>query len=348
MAGAESVGAVPRRAPGEHARVGRASARSRGRGRCSWRCRRSSARARLATRGEWPTASIRRGWRCCWRCSRSARACNLIGEDVFVNVAGGMTARRAGRRPRASRRPSRRACATGPLPRRRRSSARSDWPARSAASRRPRCACARRASSASRRCVRARRPNLDPDDPVRWPTASANWSRSRSVARRWMCSSYEFRRWFISRAFHTGRRAMAWFILARVLFVGTVAYSAALLRPVHAAWLPNVAVRAGDRRAVRRLRDPAPSHARHAHAGRDDRRRASASPWRKTIGAALFWANTDDRARRLPALVRAAGAAVSRARASAAARASGWSRRGIVGLFRGTGCRGAIGSSTPA
>ena len=37
------------------------------------------------------------------------------------------------------------------------------------------------------------------------------------------------------------RPAMAWFILARVLFVAAVTYTAVLLRPFHADWLPNVA-----------------------------------------------------------------------------------------------------------
>ena len=32
---------------------------------------------------------------------------------------------------------------------------------------------------------------------------------------------------------------MAWFILARVLFVAAVTYTAVILRPFHADWLPN-------------------------------------------------------------------------------------------------------------
>ena len=38
---------------------------------------------------------------------------NLLGDDVYVNVAGGIDGRRAGRRPRRSSRPSPRASATG-------------------------------------------------------------------------------------------------------------------------------------------------------------------------------------------------------------------------------------------
>ena len=87
---AEPVEAVPRRAAGERARAPPCCAASRDRGRCSSRCRRSSAPARTATRGGWRAASIRTGCRCCSRCSRSAPGLNLIAEDVFVNVAGGM------------------------------------------------------------------------------------------------------------------------------------------------------------------------------------------------------------------------------------------------------------------
>ena len=36
-------------------------------------------------------ASTRIGSRCCWRCSKSAPACTLAGDDVYVNIAGGMS-----------------------------------------------------------------------------------------------------------------------------------------------------------------------------------------------------------------------------------------------------------------
>ena len=90
-AGAESVEAVSRRAAGRTRRARRCCARSKARGRSSSKCRRSSARAPTATRAAWRAASISSGCRCCSRCSRSAPACNLIGDDVFVNIAGGMT-----------------------------------------------------------------------------------------------------------------------------------------------------------------------------------------------------------------------------------------------------------------
>ena len=69
----------------------RCCARSRVRGRSSSRCRRSPARRRTAWPSGWRSASIRTGCRCCWRCSRSAPACTWSSDDVFVNIAGGMS-----------------------------------------------------------------------------------------------------------------------------------------------------------------------------------------------------------------------------------------------------------------
>ena len=85
---------------------------------------------------------------------------------------------------------------------------------------------------------------------------------------------------------------MAWFVLARVLFVAAVTYSAILLRPFHADWIPNAAFGVGAGVAAGRLRDPAQEHVGHAHARRHDRRRHRPGGIAKTIGAALFWANT--------------------------------------------------------
>ena len=86
---------------------------------------------------------------------------------------------------------------------------------------------------------------------------------------------------------------MAWFILARVLFVGTVAYSAALLRPVHPAWLPNVvfglAIAGLFVVFEVRLRHTPVTHMLGAMIGG-----ALGLAVAKTIGAALFWANTDN------------------------------------------------------
>ena len=72
-------------------RAPRCCARSKGRGRFSSRCRRSSARRRSAIRGARRAASIRTGCRCCSPCSTSAPASISPADDVFVNVAGGMT-----------------------------------------------------------------------------------------------------------------------------------------------------------------------------------------------------------------------------------------------------------------
>jgi DNA repair protein RadA/Sms len=63
----------------------------RDRGRCSSKCRRSSAPARTATRAGWRAASIRTASRCSSPSSRKRAGLNLLGEDVFINVAGGMT-----------------------------------------------------------------------------------------------------------------------------------------------------------------------------------------------------------------------------------------------------------------
>ena len=74
-AGAQSVGAVSRRAPDRHAgfrrvvlprRLAAAAGRSAG--------ARQHAAA-TASRGAWRWASIRTACRCCWRCSKSAPAC---------------------------------------------------------------------------------------------------------------------------------------------------------------------------------------------------------------------------------------------------------------------------------
>ena len=62
----------PSGAPARRAR--RCCAASKARGRCSSRCRRSSAAAPTATPAGWRAASIRTGCRCCSRSSRSAPA----------------------------------------------------------------------------------------------------------------------------------------------------------------------------------------------------------------------------------------------------------------------------------
>jgi uncharacterized protein YacL len=86
---------------------------------------------------------------------------------------------------------------------------------------------------------------------------------------------------------------MAWFILARVLFIGTVAYSAALLRPVHPAWVPNLvfglAIAALFVVFEIRLRHTPVTHMLGAMIGG-----ALGLAVAKTVGGALFWANTDN------------------------------------------------------
>jgi len=86
---------------------------------------------------------------------------------------------------------------------------------------------------------------------------------------------------------------MAWFILARVLFVAAVTYTAVILRPFHADWLPNAAF--GFALAALlvgfeiRLKKTSVTHMLGAMIGG-----AIGLATAKTIGAALFWANTLD------------------------------------------------------
>ena len=88
---------------------------------------------------------------------------------------------------------------------------------------------------------------------------------------------------------------MAWFVLARVLFVAAVGYSAYQLQPLRggAALEPRRSASSSASLIVA-LRDPPQGHLGHPHA----RRAASAAPIglaaAKTIGAALYWANLGD------------------------------------------------------
>ena len=165
-AGAESVAAVPGRAADERARARRCCARSKARGRSSSRCRRSSARRRSATPRRTASGLDQNRLSLLLAVLDKRAGLNLATDDVFVNVAGGMTvdepaADLADRRP-----PSPRACATAPFRPTSSSSARSAWPAKCARRRRRRCACAKPASSASRAasCPRAvSRPRDVPD-----------------------------------------------------------------------------------------------------------------------------------------------------------------------------------------
>ena len=129
---------------------------------------------------------------------------------------------------------------------------------------------------------------------------------------------------------------MAWFALARVLFVAAVAYAAAVLQPLSVGLPSNVAfalVLAGARRAVRgRLRETAVTRilgALHRLRRRPDdrardRRRAVLGRLRRS-------------ARRVPPQLHADRAAVSRPGARRASTASGSSRRAWSSLFRAAG-----------
>jgi uncharacterized protein YacL len=86
---------------------------------------------------------------------------------------------------------------------------------------------------------------------------------------------------------------MAWFVLARLLFITAVTYSAVLLRPFNAATLPNAAfglALAGLFVVFEvRLKHTAVTNMLGAMIGG-----ALGLATAKTVGAALFWANTGD------------------------------------------------------
>ena len=86
---------------------------------------------------------------------------------------------------------------------------------------------------------------------------------------------------------------MAWFILARVLFIAAVVYTAVLLRPFHADWMPNAAFGAALSALLVgfeiRLKTASVTNMLGAMIGG-----AVGLATAKTIGAALFWANAGD------------------------------------------------------
>jgi uncharacterized protein YacL len=86
---------------------------------------------------------------------------------------------------------------------------------------------------------------------------------------------------------------MAWFLLARILFVVTVVVSAAVLRPIQSDMWVNVAFAIGVAALVlvfeARVRETAVTHLLGALIGG-----GIGLGIAKTIGAALFWANTAD------------------------------------------------------
>jgi len=86
---------------------------------------------------------------------------------------------------------------------------------------------------------------------------------------------------------------MAWFVLARVLFLAAVAYSAIVLRPFHSDWIPNAALGVGLASLLVafeiRLKNASVTNMLGAMIGG-----AVGLAGAKTISAALFWANTSD------------------------------------------------------
>ena len=86
---------------------------------------------------------------------------------------------------------------------------------------------------------------------------------------------------------------MAWFVLARVLFLAAVTYSAIVLRPFHSDWIPNAAFGVGLASLLVafeiRLKNASVTNMLGAMIGG-----AVGLAAAKTISAALFWTNTSD------------------------------------------------------
>src|SRR5947209_5588632 len=95
-------------------------------------------------------------------------------------------------------------------------------------------------------------------------------------------------------AFHDGGRSMAWFALARVLFVVVVAYAAAVLRPLPSGPSVNIAFALALATLVvffeSRLRETAVTRLLGALIGC-----TIGLAIARAIGAGLFWADTGDR-----------------------------------------------------
>ena len=89
--GAESVGAVPGRAARRTRRARRCCAASKGRGRCWSKCRRSSARSSYGNARRMASGIDQNRLSLLLAVLEKRAGLNLLGEDVFVNVAGGMT-----------------------------------------------------------------------------------------------------------------------------------------------------------------------------------------------------------------------------------------------------------------
>ena len=105
---------------------------------------------------------------------------------------------------------------------------------------------------------------------------------------------------------------MAWFLLARLLFVIAVVYSAVLLRPLGGSVAAQRRLRRGAGRGVCRLRVAAQEHLGHAHARRDAGRRHRPGHRQDRRRGALLGRH-QGRPRRVPPLLRAARPAVPRA-----------------------------------
>ena len=168
--------------PAERAGLGGAVLRSKARGRCSSRCRRSSAPARYGNARRMASGIDQQRLSLLLAVLEKRAGLNLIGDDVFVNIAGGMTVDEpaadlgVARGDRVERAQPRR------FRRRPRCSARSAWPARSAAITQA-ALRVREAAQMGFTPLRHAGGNIDPAD-AHGPTAAASWSASGRSARR--------------------------------------------------------------------------------------------------------------------------------------------------------------------
>ena len=137
---------------------------------------------------------------------------------------------------------------------------------------------------------------------------------------------------------------MAWFVLARVLFLAAVTYSAIVLRPFHSDWIPNAAFGVGLASLLVafeiRLKNASVTNMLGAMIGG-----AVGLAAAKTISAALFWTNTGDQ--RIAFLHAFTLLALTYLGLLMGGRKGEWLEpTRLIGLFRSTGPRAAIASST--
>ena len=292
--------------PVGHAGLGGALLRSKARGRCSSKCRRSSAAARSATRG---------GWRSGIDQNRLSLLLAVLEKRAGLEPRRRRRVRQRRRRHdgrRAGGRPERRRggrvepAEPARGAERRRCSARSAWPARSAASRRR----ALRVREAAQMGFTPLRPAAREPRPADW-TLGRRRLRAGRRPNRWRSARRAdrliFRPSVLRFSFipcadsYPGVSVMAWFVLARVLFVAAVGLLGVSCSSRSTAdCAPQRGLRPGAGAADRRLRSRGCKNiVGHAHARRADRRRRRPGRGQDDRRRALLGQH-GDAARRLP------------------------------------------------